>query len=969
MKKETKKLVKVISAWTTFAVVSLGLVTGVVFGAKNSWQQGYDTDITFDNQYQIEVEVVRESTSNDSIYTIAQDAQVRLDYAGYDQAEIYIVDDNHLMLSVNMESINQADPYSYETQAETIDELVAIYASVFLKFNIEFRTTDGQQMFDVVNGQVQFVTPQYESTETASTTTYEDVETTEDILLPPDVEIYQIQLVADNSAEIVYQSGYPYVKFTPYGDLWVEFDKAVDYLSTADTSTNATANQYVVWMGFDALMYLIELTDPEGWAAAGGTEANVLTYCYTDSTGAATTEPIDLCDPFLIGAGTATQPLSTFDKTITLNLGLTLDQTKEAVARINFSTQDYSFKLQSTTLIETSQSEMSLLIVIIALMTVIILVAFSFTWYFGLLGFLASLVIGSIGAMMMASLAAFMIPITAPVLFGILISALVLVVVSGSILKALKECLMDNMTFGAYIKKAFGDSWIKTFPVVITTIVLLIGLTTLTPIAIKVGLSFAIYSILIGFLSLIFGFTLIAFGFIWLFDKQTFEHFKKKETQTYSFWIGKLGKSESKQELLNVYGRAIKHTTTNKMAKITAFAAVALVILSFGLFGILWASTGSGMNTSGSYDTFYRYDVVLNSNDWIDTNDLKWTSDIDYNDPYNEEQLRLNVIEDTNAIIDAFEDNGVNVNSTFVIRQDSRYVSYITVPDNPTTPQQTNEYQFSYGLAIYSNEEMTQAQFDAINTDLAALDNDGDITTDDSGYTISLNQSLSSSTVDSNTGAIVSYNASSMENFTQPFEAQKMLYSMLIAAALLFSISWILYKWSFAVSLVGTVVGELLVLWGLLTVLYIPVTPFIFAAMAIVMFTSVFLKTLLNNNIKQQMSKTKEKNKHTIQNGVVNGMKNTLWRSLIIVAFMLAITSAILSVFGASTLIIFISMLFGSLIILFANNTIYPWLLVNVETLRIRLKQQQLTADMNRAKDVDSLEEEYIEGINYDKVS
>src|ERR1051325_10042044 len=141
-------------------------------------------------------------------------------------------------------------------------------------------------------------------------------------------------------------------------------------------------------------------------------------------------------------------------------------------------------------------------------------------------------------------------------------------------------------------------------------------------------------------------------------------------------------------------------------------------MISSILFGAAFTlnhyKNGSGVNTRFLNDSYYRYDIVktyqTSTKDtyasYQDSDEL--TSIERLQDPQNQKDH-----------IRELKENIVNVNHYQIIRYDKLIYQNTYKPDeNEESTIVHYDYQFTYGIAIYSSTEITEEMFLAINNDL-----------------------------------------------------------------------------------------------------------------------------------------------------------------------------------------------------------------------------------------------------------
>ena len=203
-----KKYMVATAKFLSFFSIFVGVIAGLYFGLNyyiNS--EEYEEDSKYKNSYNIQIKIDQYDSSFDIDYVV-QTFYDRLDFIGYSESKIEIIDDENLIISFPLDSTSKSEPFSFATQEEMFLEVLYIQTSLISRQNIEFRTLEGDQLFDLQDGAITFIPPPLpeEGDEEIYTTSssYGFID---------GVPYYELELISH--AEVAYTSGAPYLLLTP----------------------------------------------------------------------------------------------------------------------------------------------------------------------------------------------------------------------------------------------------------------------------------------------------------------------------------------------------------------------------------------------------------------------------------------------------------------------------------------------------------------------------------------------------------------------------------------------------------------------------------------------------------------------------------------------------------------------------------------------------------------------------------
>lgn len=1010
--KDQKEKRKIITIFFSFFFFLLILV-GSVFGLLNySNPNHYQVSSNFKNYYQFEIGVDWKSVDvnqEKEIYKLANYFNDQLEQnKDYYNSEVYVVDDDTILINMPITSIKNGNygdelvdkPFSDDAQISLLEEIIYLQATLINQSYLEFRSYNGELLFP--DGQ-QFVEPPITNSE--------------------DVSSYENNLEATNSqgnliekAEVDYSQGNPYIKIYPKDS--AIFRDALSWYeeqAASGLSSDPNAIYWTIWFDYSQLEnILLEGTDqgifdyvPSDYDPTGEQpQENVYTYTHKDSEGNPTQELTKkIAEPYFVTIGQIqNNSSSVYNDYFAITGDFTVAKANNIVERINFSNteQYFDLEIENYNLIYQNNSIKDLGWIFWLFITFVILVAFFFFIWFGLLGVIASSNNLLFGLLFSYFIYLFALPISFALIAALFIIVLISSLFTFYLLQRYKKIdnkLWNHKTKYKKIMQEFSIAFLPSIFVILISF--LIG-GILLPISVQLFIYFLVFAI---FYFLIINYLILPL-IIFLIDSIT--NFTDitftKESKIWNYFIGineerifKNNKFYNDKKLIKVQ----KNTNSFKVLFI-------LTMISSILFGAAFTlnhyKNGSGVNTRFLNDSYYRYDIVktyqTSTKDtyasYQDSDEL--TSIERLQDPQNQKDHIRELKENIDDIIDIFEENNVNVNHYQIIRYDKLIYQNTYKPDeNEESTIVHYDYQFTYGIAIYSSTEITEEMFLAINNDLyqniyntadeqynlkyayygqlqnspiyydyqyyyqliptssLSIANDDWRTYYKDSYdnnSSNLNQQegiILAPTIYFNDLNLLDYSVNNLKDTTLNYQTLNIFLAILLILISFFFFGVIMYRFAVTISSLITVILEVLFAITFTLLIFTPFANMIIFAILLSIFMSFFAKFLILKKTEEQEYKFKD--------------------HFLLVIFLLFILNFLLSIFamiilGKISLIIFVYTIIFTIISLISTIFVYPTIVNKLERRFKENKNRRKERDQILAKQEDVVIEEIIEGIN-----
>ncbi|BDV02341.1 MAG: hypothetical protein HPAVJP_2300 [Candidatus Hepatoplasma vulgare] len=943
-----------------FPIFVILIFVSTVFGMFKIIDNGtIKQDEELENRYQIQVHV--ENLSNDyDINYVANYYDTQLNNLGLNSSKVGVLDNNDLIIEFPISTIknNKDDKFSLETQDEFLKELITIEGTLLNTANVEFRSYTGDLLFDYddENKEVIFIPPAT-STDTSSTTyNLGDINEAYDT--------YDISLI--DSANVEFINGDPYIEIHPKEKYIAIFNDGVNQMAALyDESTNPYGNFYTLWFNYDLYDFLASTFDSGAYSSANANSDEeqvkadpLLQYVYYDEvTGQIKNEPRKTSKPFYITSGRIEQTHSNYDDSYAIYGNFSLNEANAIANKINFSIHNFDISVIDQHFILNSNDINNYLVLIIffsLLFLIILIVSFSFVWWFGLLG--AIVVLSSIipGIIIVTLISLFVIPVGWILFSGLTIAYFIVAILQYNILKIYKKNTSKNTStlnkFKKNTKDFSGNTIIYIFVLLFTIAIASFLFTT----QIQYYVLFTIVMIVI-FYAFAYILWIPLLTFIDYLSKYSFRY--TNDSENWKLLIGKDSKIFNEFTDNNILKKF--DNKTKKSNKILLISFFVIAILGFSAL-ILEKTSDNGINKVFLNDKYYQYNVIRT---------IPLTMDDAYgdnkNDRYDQKELINEVERNEDKIINVFNDNGIDVESTQIIKKENYQILDNSSPDFPTPTNYEFYYEFSYGLSVYSKDKMDSETYISINNDLKEI-------VDQSSVSYKVTDDIDSQPITDYsfhfvlipTGSITgtynflayseNYNEtyndiSIVQNYNFNDNILRISMGILLFLILIFIMLLISKRWAITFSIMLTLILEVLLTTLILFIFYIPISMALFIAIITSISISVFAKL--------KMLKKDENEKTTIIFS-----KTIIPNALLSIIILLNLFAAFF--FGISIAVSFVYFIIFSIIYTITNIYIYPKLTSSLIKKRSKNIEYLKLKDEEYVKEHKNVSEEYIKGIN-----
>ncbi|BDV03694.1 MAG: hypothetical protein HPPSJP_4150 [Candidatus Hepatoplasma scabrum] len=1012
LKVETKERGKIITLFFSvffFILILFGSIFGLLnFNNPNDYQIGNN----FKNYYQFEVSVEwkdQQIDRNDEINQLADyfNQQLSINENYYD-SEVYVVDDDTILIDMPIISIQNGNygddllnkPFSDPTQQALLQEVIYLQATLINQDYLEFRSYNGELLFP--NGD-QFVAPPIASTDDVSTDLYSNLDATTN----------QGNLI--DTAEVDYYQGNPYIKIYPK-DATIFRDAITWYQDQAAQATSSDPNSsyWTIWFDYDQLEnILLKGTDngifdyiPVDYDPSGEqVQENVYTYTHTDEDGNLTQEITKkIAEPYFVTIG---QPsnynTSVYNDYFAITGDFSVAKANNIVRRINFSDtlQYFDLSISNYNLVYNQNSINDLGWMFWLFITFVLLVGFFFVFWFGLLGLIATGNNLLFAILFSYFIYLFSLPISFALLSGLFLIVLITSWFSFYILKKYKD--IDNKLWNAKTKyqKIMKDFSITFLPLLFVVLVSFLIGGFFLPIFPQIFIYFLVFAILFFLLVNYLILPLVLFFIDWATNFTNFVF--TKEDQFWNYFIGFNDKklfSNKKQELLKV-------KKNNNNFKFIIILTLISSVLFGAVFAINYSQTNSGLNKGFLNDSLYQYDIVKTyqtstKDTYASYNSLdNQTTDGNarLEDPQNQAGHIDELNDNIDQIIETLKTNNVKIDHYQIIRYDKLIYQESYKPDENQVSTIVNyDYQFTYGISVYSDTKITSEMFVAINNDLyqQTLHNTKDekynlkyayygqlqnspyyydydyyyqliptssISIEDQNWKSyykdsyennafiadPTNPNVSAPSIYFNSANIVGYSVNDLTDTSLTYQSLDVFIAILLIFLSILFFGAITYRFALTLAILATLLIEVIFTLTLTLLLFTPFANVIVFALLISIFFSLFAKLLLVKRTKDQEFKFKD--------------------NFILFLFQFIILNLLISLFaiiiiGKIALITLIYLLIFSIIEVFTTIFVFPTIVIRLDQRFKNNKKRRKDRDHILSKQDDVVIEEIIEGIN-----
>ncbi len=898
-KNSNKKILKLTAFLISgFLAVVIFIASGFAFASsvKNSGPA--------DNSLNPTIEVNARLDLNDGveINDAAKSINSTIDFLGINNASVETIDDDMVKFELPISAYNDSSDSLLNTMQNVSTnhlyqvEVEQILLSTLFTGNIEFRTTSGEEIFTKNNdGEIIFNEP----------TPSDGGETSESRFIDLSEISEPVDLFTGSYVSSI--NGEPVINLNVKSE--TTLNKIKEWNNWFNTSDSETST-YVAWIEYDFVDKAASLIDNSYTYGSGLYENFIKDKSYS--------EIPNWIKPFYITTSTQAPLKNKYESKVQL-IGSGNLTTKSANYFSNKINNYDLFTVKSINKIDFLMNEKSIIILIVlaSILLIIILIAiFLFSWYFGLLGFIGSLVYLSTMAIIGLIVSTIGITITGIALIVLIIST----IISASFFyKALSMYKNDNedkfMNHWKRFKTKFVSFNGTMFPVAVTFILVsylsTFFITTILSTTIYLLIIVIVMSYLLSSLILI----PLLFGMDYLLNF-TFDDINSK----WNIVSGVGG------NIFNSEKFAIEFNLEKNKAFILTISTIIVGILSILVSGILFATTGNALNSNLYGTRDYEYSVVItDENERIDMS-LDISGETSANPGIYDIQTKRNELDDNiNPIKDAFKDEGVKVKSIDIVRND-----YIEV-------KSTNIELFSsFGLNIYSNRSMNEEQFNEINETLEPM-----------GYKIAEDKSITGNNDNFSERVI---------NYTNNKSITWIMITIILFILFVGLIMLLFAGWGISLSsMISTLIESTLTIAPIFA-LFIPYSTLILIPTLIMLFLSSMIKT----SIIQRERKIIDKNKSWINASKANALL------LPIIGTLMALLSFLLiPIHGVVVSILIILMtVWVTIITSVANLFVFPYYSKILGDFRNRINDNKKKDDIRNAGRDGEPTEEFVDGVN-----
>lgn len=924
MKKEQSqnyKKLKLIASVTGASLILIISILGSSYGIYSSATNSGDLDNTFNQRALIESDI---SLSEGTTIREAGDSiDDTLEFIGFNNTNVYIsgegkqsrviIDTPISSYVSDQDSDNVIDASKTpETNISFLEEVAGIYSTTLFNPNLDFRSTDGQQIFTKTDKGYEYDGSVLET----------DDDTTESYAFKTsgkynDYDFYK-------SASVSYSNGQPVINVslndnntqTTFLNAFQEFNKDLE----------AGGKTFDIWLGYDQLEDFLQIV-------TGDTSANL--YDYKDS---------KYVKPFYIGSSSSTIMNSKYADRITIKTDNRLSD-KEAkfyAKKIN-NTELFTASNETGTVnvsLYTSQkSKIALYVMALLFILVIFVIAAIMLWYLGLLGLLASSVFLAVNAIVVAIFASASLTVT----MMALISLIVLAFVSGWLIFVLtNRYRFDNEDkYLTPTKRYFEKLRIfnkELFASVVSISILVFVAGMLLPAIIASPLYIFVIGIVLTYAMCLL-LQLAIYGVDSLINF-TGEYFDCK-------WSPIIGRIDP------LWNKEIKYndSISKRRTTILTLSSIIVLLISFIMGGGMYLTTGSAINTNMYSTQSYYYNVRV-----IDAKEVSMiNSDEEQLDPVDSFYDATKTLEDD--VREAFKDAGYRPTSINLVRNDAVAFGPISGIDE-ISPENKLQDDASFGFNITTSKKIEGNSIDKVNEKLAEIETQGiSVTSDDIDLTIDLSDGAKGFEINENKLSLNNSNPSKFISISSESEIEKTIFMMIIVILVFGFITIFVAKWGAALSVMISSSVEAILFMAPLFVLFLPYAQILLLPLTMLFTLSASVKIYITKKVKNSEKKTEDV--------WIKNTERSQFLILLVSAIISILSLLLIPVYGLALGIIFgLFTLWFGFISLITQRYVFTYFAKILTGFNDRVRNNKISDDIRRSKSSDEPQEEYIEGVN-----
>ncbi|NOQ50086.1 MAG: hypothetical protein GQ557_00275 [Mycoplasmataceae bacterium] len=1001
-----KNTISLILIGFIFICAIIGSAFAISATVKNN---SYVTADKYQSHYEIDVTV--DGLSDDpseneyNLEDIASLIDDRFEVAGVNQAQVFTKGEDELMIAFPLLGIDNETPFSWISQERLLEDIAIGYFSAFTNETIELRTVFGDSIFYLdSDGQSARAATNDELKPDDTTTTDPTDPTNLNYLSSTSIITDTTSPQIFSRADVKYNNGKSYFELTlgetpsisSSVNVFDQFNLVISEIYNYSLQKPVIGQVYM-WSGYDTYSNLINKLDPEGYAQASAVASSspisvtnpavddetepttssasidpLLIYAFTDPyTDEISTVQRTSSKPFLITSTTShIDSLSRYnhnsDGTYFLNWypdqALTSNEANNIANKINFATQqELSFDLVSAMFIYNDENEEMMKIVILVFSTIIILLTIFMIWYLGLLGIIAASLLVLMGALFIfiGSISGVSLSfLFVGVLFLFWFVTLLLIVFVGSIFK-------NNRDQSISIGKKYQKNMAYISNKILIPIMIFVIITVIFGLIAPIWISIVILVNVVYFVIMLF-FILIVLPYCFYLIDLFFNYSKTIPTETFKSWNYLIGSFQTTHLDNDKIWNMIKPFKTKSSSLIFITSMIVFSVLTLGVFGIIFSANGSGLNLSGSSNSYYNYNVVSSLNgdsqeiydqyiNEFNTEEYVNSSPIDSDDPYMQQDNFDNLQDYEDDIEAIFDDAGVNVSNINLVRNDKFISNEIIMPDSSNNGFHL-EFLYTYGYQIQSTSKMTASQQEEIQTALNEIQFKGYINSTDVEQDLNFALQTTTGSLYENQDYYVPYTVKS--------DSLSIFIALLIAVFALLIFMTIFYGWLDAFMTLSLLTFEVIFAFAMMMILWVPFGIGFWIALMTITFFSLITKSSISSKSTREIKILHERSSDLYFDIYDKKSKNIFNISLLFYGLSFILFALSISYIGIIAVSGMVALFLTIPLIIFLNSTIYPFLTSKLKYQKDNRKKLRHEKDEALVGKEGIISEEYIEGIN-----